>query len=157
MPCLGLTPFLPYAMTGASGGYGGVNALSRAHSISTNPIKCYTSLQNVSMPCLGLTPFLPSKNFFLVTFMIRCQCPVSGSLHFYEETKMELEKRGYVSMPCLGLTPFLLSEEAFISLLTWLCQCPVSGSLHFYFRFCLLCSVPEQCVNALSRAHSIST
>ncbi len=35
MPCLGLTPFLRYGVQTDRGYHGGVNALSRAHSVST--------------------------------------------------------------------------------------------------------------------------
>ena len=38
-----------------------------------------------------------------------------------------------------------------------MCQCPISGALHFYRRFSWHCADQISCVNALSRAHFIST
>ena len=61
-----------------------------------------------------------------------CQCPISGALHFYSLL--------------LGLSCFSL-----------LCQCPISGALHFYKPNQFSPSGIYYSVNALYRAHFIST
>ena len=66
-------------------------------------------------------------------YEIRCQCPISGALHFYTDEYTRREKR----------------EE--------LCQCPISGALHFYNNVTKISNIKMKYVNALSRAHSIST
>ena len=38
-----------------------------------------------------------------------------------------------------------------------MCQCPISGALHFYEAEALAKGMGLECVNALSRAHFIST
>ncbi len=86
-----------------------VNALSRAHSISTIEVIggiCY--VEEVSMPYLGRTPFLP------VTY------------------KQNKHKQRKVSMPYLGRTPFLPGEGETMKNIINMCQCPISGALHFY-------------------------
>ena len=62
-----------------------VNALYRAHFISTT-IKLDTQKTSAD----------------------RCQCPISGALHFYAQLYSKVCQDGYV------------------------CQCPISGALHFY-------------------------
>ena len=86
-----------------------VNALSRAHVIST-PIHVTLSKRKrrkVSMPYLGLTSFLLKARKKLC-FGLGCQCPISGSRHFYA---LEYWNNTYNDI---------------------VCQCPISGSRHFY-------------------------
>ena len=85
MPCLGLTSFLRSGSPIRNNVLLiRVNALSRAHVISTvlnssiDDIVC-----GVSMPCLGLTSFLQIKTIRDELIKAMCQCPVSGSRHFY--------------------------------------------------------------------------
>ena len=59
MPYLGRTSFLPYDGISKDCHSSGVNALSRAHFISTESLKRDTDIVDV------------------------CQCPISGALHFY--------------------------------------------------------------------------
>ena len=73
MPYPGLTPFLLLgegdlpALDEVS-----VNALSRAHSISTETDDyCMLLMHNVSMPYPGLTPFLRKKTYLLL-FILFC-------------------------------------------------------------------------------------
>ena len=61
-----------------------------------------------------------------------CQCPISGALHFYVKKDMK-------------------EAHAFV------CQCPISGALHFYAETEHPEWTESVCVNALSRAHFIST
>ena len=92
-------------------------------------------LNMVSMPYVGLTSFLQHR--------------IQSVLH----------RRSTVSMPYVGLTSFLrLAGSDTGSYRAGKCQCPMSGSHHFY---CLIESVTSLdgglCVNALCRAHIIST
>ena len=110
MPCGGLTPFLREntASTSKEGEkcqcpvagllhfylhgqrlmsllQGGVNALWRAYSISTD-------FSDLVLGAIGTV----------------CQCPVAGLLHFYWGRLWTTQKSHFcVSMPCGGLTPFL--------------------------------------------------
>ena len=86
---------------------------------------------DVSMPYLGRTSFLQKNILGQLIWKQVCQCPISGALHFYV-TIIRKGDSPDVSMPYLGRTSFLLDESR-------------SG-----------CE-SNKCVNALSRAHFIST
>ena len=114
----------------------GVNALSRAHFISTMPAtrKCL-NMWRVSMPYLGRTSFLRGRQI-IKTHNNMCQCPISGALHFYIDinvylfllkgvnalsrahfisTEPQIFQQGYmlrVSMPYLGRTSFLRLNDS---------------------------------------------
>ncbi len=62
----------------------------------------------VSIPYLGPHSFLPSLRMSRVKRGRRCQCPISGHIHFYD---MKFDAVFY-------------ERE--------LCQCPISGHIHFY-------------------------
>ena len=112
-----------------------VNALSRAPFIST--WICWTGRRpesSVSMPYLGLPSFLRNETkkqrygkdcvnalsrapFIstpeeeeLISDEELCQCPISGSLHFYVFTHVIPRPMKSVSMPYLGLPSFLQSQ-----------------------------------------------
>ena len=109
MPLVGLSPFL----------------LSQENTIIYNNFP-------VSMPFNGLTPFLQleyvrakqctikcqcpltdSLHFYICEYLHvqpseMCQCPLTGSLHFYGKDAEINDKSRIVSMPFNGLTPFLL-------------------------------------------------
>ena len=85
-----------------------VNALSRAHSISTLKVECERIRKRVSMPYPGLTPFLRSCNSIQMQHVLLCQRPIPGSLHFYRHI----------------LTVLKNNKKR--------CQRPIPGSLHFY-------------------------
>ena len=63
----------------------------------------------------------------------------------------------HVSMPYLGLTSFLPYRRSNIIISRRMCQCPISGSRHFYVLNKFQSGKVKVCVNALSRAHVIST
>ena len=110
-----------------------VNALYRAFSISTHINNSLTFDEMlVSMPFIGLSPFLLCAFLKVQPGDIMCQCPLSGFLHFYSDSKEDLE----------------LAEQ---------CQCPLSGFLHFYGDELMTFKVKTESVNALYRAFSIST
>ena len=135
----------------------GVNALSRAHFISTAPLGAD------QRTCK------------------RCQCPISGALHFYRGINEKSNTDNRVSMPYLGRTSFLrttavckgivsmvsmpyLGRTSFLQRSTYpkkqgslMCQCPISGALHFYVQILINKYAGQKGVNALSRAHFIST
>ena len=90
------------------------------------------SNHRVSMPYLGRTPFLRCTLTDPHIMNYVCQCPISGALHFYRDNRLQWRYPRTVSMPYLGRTPFLQTGR-------------ISGKIKGY------------CVNALSRAHSIST
>ena len=154
MPYLGLTPFLPEKFK----------------------MRC----SGVSMPYLGLTSFLRIERRWELCGKM-CQCPISGSRHFYHSDARGGKTQRNVSMPYLGLTSFLqrrrckrgrckktvsmpyLGLTSFLQLIIirkkndFMCQCPISGSRHFYWQATLFLALTILCVNALSRAHVIST
>ena len=109
MPYLGRTSFLHRIRTKLEENTPSVNALSRAHFISTR-----------------------SGRRRIVCLKQMCQCPISGALHFYRKNEMaaKTEKK---------------------------CQCPISGALHFYCQSACSAEYYAVRVNALSRAHFIST
>ena len=108
MPSIGLIPFLLRIRKRYQNLYSCVNALYRAHPIST-----------------ANTAIKPTNKEM-------CQCPLSGSSHFYR---------------------YYLIED-FNDLL---CQCPLSGSSHFYHLQTTTSGLKKLSVNALYRAHPIST
>ncbi len=86
------------------------------------------------------------------------QCPISGSLHFYGVLSYNMLSQSCVN--ALSRAHFISTESGkhgAVAYLDKMCQCPISGSRHFYFI--TQKSVKDQlgCVNALSRAHVIST
>ena len=110
-----------------------VNALYRAHSISTQPSPA------------------------TVSSMMVCQCPVSGVLHFYYiEVTPELYEQGMCQCPISGVLHFYRKGEMKMNRKLKKCQCPISGVLHFYDTKHLW-TWNTSCVNALYRAYSIST
>ena len=60
-------------------------------------------------------------------------------------------------MLSIGLTSFLQGMEQKGTEQKGMCQCPQSGSLHFYGGRERAQTQTRDCVNALSRAHFIST
>ena len=86
-----------------------------------------------------------------------CQCPITGLLHFYnkEELVQELEKRG-CQCPITGLLHFYSDVKQQLKP-GKRCQCPITGLLHFYEKQKSIIMKLAGCVNALSRAYSIST
>ena len=87
----------------------------------------------MSMPYLGRTSFLLPISLLSRILRSACQCPISGALHFY---------KGIGNKSCS---------------LCCVCQCPISGALHFYQKDGTATQYRLECVNALSRAHFIST
>ena len=109
------------------------------------------------------------------------QCPISGSLHFYEKMKILFKHENLCQCPISGSLHFYAGHRKENDMFTEVCQCPISGSLHFYGKWSLmkgkqeLCQCPISgslhfydkemairrstpgCVNALSRANFIST
>ena len=134
-----------------------INTLSRAHFIST-------ALEQAG-----------------VDYTRGCQCPISGALHFYRTTLLLSWVNSAVSMPYLGRTSFLRKRKTSMNIYYIVCQCPISGALHFYAPTFVIdgvtvtmCQCPisgalhfysprekwdttQKSVNALSRAHFIST
>ena len=87
----------------------------------------------VSMPYDGLFSFLRSgRRCQGPRREGRCQCPMTGFFHFYEENKM-------------------------FSIFNKKCQCPMTGFFHFYSRDSQNGFPVQMCVNALWRAFFIST
>ena len=114
MPYLGLTSFLLRDYIHADDAEEGVNALSRAHVIST--LFLVGKFNNVK----------------------ECQCPISGSRHFYKyrakkvliiSTCVNALSRAHV-ISTDGIDYYFMTHEE--------CQCPISGSRHFYGRSSLL-------------------
>ena len=85
------------------------------------------------MPYLGRTSFLHNREGKRGNYCFLCQCPISGALHFYILAELISTTDQAVSMPYLGRTSFL--RKWAISAI----------------------SLQKCCVNALSRAHFIST
>ena len=109
MPYDGQSSFLRFLRYAETDERGRVNALWRAIIIST-----------------GLTSSL-------VTWVIMCQCPMTGNHHFYA---------------LYGDTPITERD---------MCQCPMTGNHHFYATGQGSPIKEKQCVNALWRAIIIST
>ena len=64
----------------------------------------------VSMPFLGLIPFLLPETPVAPETPVVCQCPLSGSSHFYSRINNHPFSSLDVSMPFIGLIPFLHIE-----------------------------------------------
>ena len=111
-----------------------VNSIQKNHHLTALNgdfiIVCVTFL----IMCFNwLLPFLHIETDKSLLYSERCQCPLSGFLHFYTHSnRCRTHSRMAVSMPFIGLSPFL------------------PGHL-------LLHSTNLICVNALYRAFSIST
>ena len=109
MPFIGLSPFLLWQSNDRKVWRRCVNALYRAFSISTYWV-------------LFLYPKLRRK----------CQCPLSGFLHFYWETndrKVWRRLRVNALYRAFSISTDNLGREE-VQIKT--CQCPLSGFLHFY-------------------------
>ncbi len=59
------------------------------------------------MPYLGRTSFLLIGKDNEQRSKLLCQCPISGTLHFYNDFEMTRGQLREVSMPYLGHTSFL--------------------------------------------------
>jgi len=107
MPYFGLSPFLPdngrfsENKEGVSMPYFGLSPfLPDNGRFSENK-------EGVSMPYFGLSPFL-QKICNSSNDGLWCQCPTSGSLHFYcWSSRRKGNKKNKVSMPYFGLSSFL--------------------------------------------------
>ena len=132
MPYLGRTSFLHISGIKRVKLIDGVNALSRAHFIST--LCVHIRLQVMTcVNALSRAHFISTKKeVHILKTAQRCQCPISGALHFY-------------GVDCLDRYPYRM------------CQCPISGALHFYLISDKNETQKIMGVNALSRAHFIST
>ena len=79
--------------------------------------------------------------------MNRCQCPVSGSRHFYTCKESRGLWKGWCQCPVSGSRHFYTHKETG-NKSVWRCQCPVSGSRHFYddnanvYEFLFRCQCP---------------
>ena len=184
MPYLGRTSFLRGKESQNALSRISVNALSRAHFISTFITVLVIAMSTkVSMPYLGRTSFLRSggrvwkmpnacvnalsRAHFISTpreksgkYVLSelCQCPISGALHFYAAREVgEICIVRIVSMPYLGRTSFLQrgkNENIYICNVSM----PYLGRTSFLPpRRTFGKRNKEFCVNALSRAHFIST
>ena len=109
----------------------------------------------VSMPYLGRTSFLQKLSFNVANVANLCQCPISGALHFYVLRKCNKSSHMGVSMPYLGRTSFLQSKSS-ASPTGKTVSMPYLGRTSF-LRKKEMETVKIVCVNALSRAHFIST
>ena len=111
----------------------GVNALSRAHVISTRQPQPTARRRQPRVNALSRAHVISTEEKARLERASRmCQCPISGSRHFYNEKDRKPYPAQRVSMPYLGLTSFLQI---------------ITGASRGYLW----------CVNALSRAHVIST
>ena len=99
-------------------------------------LRCSGRMQIMSIPCvnaLSRAPFISTLALMHCPKSLKwCQCPISGSLHFYREKEDCMFKTKYVSMPYLGLPSFLQKSNQLSKPCRTMCQCPISGSLHFY-------------------------
>ena len=107
MPYLGRTSFLRAKMALEDYQMSRVNALSRAHFISTKK-NVEVMMNNEVCQC----PISGALHFYCVNASSErnadmCQCPISGALHFYIMKRNEMKKMLGVSMPYLGRTSFL--------------------------------------------------
>ena len=84
-----------------------VNALSRAHSISTRYNKLWKGGEMMCQCPVSAHSISTKSSLSCIQSAAVCQCPVSGSLHFYGTAFKLTVVITEVSMPCLGLTPFL--------------------------------------------------
>ena len=158
-----------------------VNALSRAHSISTWRVTVsYKHNEGVSMPYPGLTPFLLDWHLFEKEYDEMCQCPIPGSLHFYIQVmhgqkskqcvnalsrahsisteNMRQYEYGICSVNALSRAHSISTEgRMFMELIQQIVSMPYPGLTPFLQYIGDLKKDKEYCVNALSRAHSIST
>ncbi len=108
------------------------------------------------MPFLGLYPFLPLSEAYVDLYKM-CQCPFSGFIHFYVTLMNNSVQILYVSMPFLGLYPFLHHCRTMVAA-KWFVSMPFLGLYPFLQLATLITSsIVLHCVNALSRALSIST
>ena len=87
-----------------------------------------------------------------------CQCPISGSRHFYASSYKDTTSAEVCQCPISGSRHFYGSPTNRPERAQTSCQCPISGSRHFYaWRILAAACMDYWCVNALSRAHVIST
>ena len=87
-----------------------------------------------------------------------CQCPISGALHFYKKRGSYIEDGIEVSMPYLGRTSFLRTIQDYQSgVLHDIVSMPYLGRTSFLRVWQIIMGAIWRCVNALSRAHFIST
>ena len=131
MPCIGRTPFLQVREG------------------------CLDYPVFVSMPYLGRTPFLRKQEWRRCA-RSWCQCPISGALHFYIKNGGQRGMQLQVCQCPISVALHFYEGWQPSVLPLWRCQCPISGALHFYTTKSAKGRTVTG-VNALSRAHSIST
>ena len=108
MPYLGLHSFLRECKLWITGKSYCVNALSRAPFISTvNKISTRTHSNWCQCPISGSIHFYTILAAYTTRTQNWCQCPISGSIHFYLMLSIQMTFHSMVSMPYLGLHSFL--------------------------------------------------
>ncbi len=107
------------------------------------------------MPYLGRTPFLRKQEWRRCA-RSWCQCPISGALHFYIKNGGQRGMQLQVCQCPISVALHFYEGWQPSVLPLWRCQCPISGALHFYTTKSAKGRTVTG-VNALSRAHSIST
>ena len=132
MPYLGRTSFLLCKANWYDSGRC-VNALSRAHFISTTPYEeGMAFVQRVN--ALSRAHFISTPPVYAVTLSSskKCQCPISGALHFYYIICQPQRKENQCQCPISGALHFYCTRSDRRGKEEDRCQCPISGALHFY-------------------------
>ena len=133
----------------------------RASQDSTyNVEKAFPVLRN-AFRFLSECPLSGDPHFYFAvgyseTFHEMCQCPQSGNPHFYHSKASNSHVKVMCQCPQSGLYHFY----DYLSIVKYsevLCQCPQPGLYHFYWIHIVTGGNSSECVNALSRAYTIST
>ena len=94
--------FRPYGKKTVSMPFNGLYPF--LHGLHNGDHQCSYS---VSMPFNGLHPFLHGDLYIRFSPDFRCQCPLTGCIHFYRDINTAMLYQKKVSMPFNGLHPFL--------------------------------------------------